>query len=481
VDSSRAGNLTNVFIEGEWWIGKTSLLNKLRPELEEYGLVISEDLADDKQTSWFFSNIFGALADANPGAFDLDAFHDLDPGDSRRLRKLLKTAWDDLRDKRTFEIVVIMLDNLEKAQPSFLTSVRDVFQRLAVEGARYMLVFAGRTLPIGGNHASDPVGRFFNPRIVLRPFDEATSVEVIKKPVRFISFSFTDEAARLIHGRAAGHPHFLKLICHHTYDLAGGEGTVDETRLEELWPKLEDRLVDDRFGRQFTDLSEGEQTTLLHASLLGSRFEAKELRRKIKSLDTFLDRLRKGELLRSVSRGVYELYHPLFRSYLRSQAEARQLTSTTIIALPGGKPVGARLKVEDCLGNASTKKLGILDQHFRGRAVSMLEAVRAGVRIRVLMGEDDQWPGTLRLLNDLDGRLRARIEVRAWPDKSEQKPIPWHYRCILGEAGAWMSDHSFDGVGKKTAYLTDHTANRARLQSDFDLWWKAGKQIFPPA
>jgi len=479
VDSSRAGNLTNAFIEGEWGIGKTSLLNKLRPELEEHGLVISEDLADDEQALWFYSNIFGALAEANPAGPELEQSKGLDPGDSRRIRKLLKEAWDQLHEERGIEIIVIMLDNLEGAKPEFLSSVRTVFQRLAQEGARYMLLFAGRTLPIAGNHASDPVGRFFNPRIVLRPFEEATSIEVIKKPVRFISFSFTDEAAQLIHGRAAGHPHFLKLICHHTYDLADGEGTIDAARLGELWPKIEDRLIDDRFGRQFTDLSEGEQTTLLHASLLGPRFEAKELRGTIKSLDTFLDRLRKGELLRSVSRGVYELYHPLFRTYLRAMAEDRDLKSTTIIDLPGGRPVGARLKIEACLASAATRKLDIIDEHFRERAVSMLEAVRTGVKIRVLMGEDVQWSGTLRLLKDLEGQLRARIEVRAWPDKSEGKPIPWHLRCIIGEKGAWMSDHSFNGVGKKTAYLTDHTANRARLQRDFDLWWEASKRIFP--
>lgn len=481
-ESTRAGNITNVFIEGEWGIGKTSILNKLRPELEEYGLVINEDLAPDgsQQTAWFFSNIFSALADANPGEAEPIEFHDLHYGDNRRLRTLLKSAWNELREKRGIEVVVIMLDNLERAQPEFLTTVRDVFQRLGLEGARYMLVFAGRTLPIPGNHASDPVGRFFNPRLIVRPLDEAASIEAIKKPVRFVSFSFTDEAARLIHSRTAGHPHFLKLVCHHIYDLAGGEGTIDEARLSELWPRVEERLEDDRFGLQFSELSEGEQTTLLHASLLGQQFEAKELRGAVKSLDTFLDRLRKGELLRSISRGVYKIYHPLFRTYLQSKAAERKLESTTAISVPEGKPASGRLQIEDRLACAASKRLDILDQHFRGRAVAMLESVKPGVKIRILMGEDPAWASkTEPRLGELEIELRNRIEVRAWPDKSTEKPVPWHYRCMIGDREVWSYDHSFEGAGKKKAFLRDDTAKRTELQKDFDRWWNESKSIFP--
>lgn len=481
VESSRAGNLTNVFIEGEWGIGKTSILNKLRPELEEHGLVISEDLSEGPQQSvWFFSNIFSALADASPNEVEPVDFHDLLSGNHQKLRKRLKAAWDELRDKREIEVVVIMLDNLERAQPEFLTSVRDIFQRLGIEGARYMLVFAGRTLPIAGNHASDPVGRFFNPRLIVHPLDEATSIEAIKKPVRFVSFSFTDEAARLIHSRTAGHPHFLKLVCHHIYDLAGGEGAIDETRLADLWPKVEDRLVDDRFGVQFMQLSDGEQTTLLHASLLGSRFAAKELRGTVKSLDTFLDRLRKGELLRLVTRGIYEIYHPLFRTYLQAQAVERKLESTTVISVPEGKPASGRGQIEDCFMSAASKKLDILDQHFRGRAVAMLESVEPGVKIRILMGEDPAWNSkTESRLKELEPELRKRIEVRAWPDKSAGKPVPWHFRCLIGDREAWSYDHSFEGAGKKKAYLRNDTAKRAELQKDFNRWWGESKPIFP--
>ncbi len=332
VESSRAGHITNVFIDGEWGIGKTSLLNKLRPELQERGPVISEDLADsEEQLVWFYSAMFSELMEAEPHGVAPELFDDLDVRDSRRIRKLLKGIWEGLRERaERYELVVIMLDNLERAQPDFLSGVRDVFQRLAQEGARYMLIFAGKRLPVPEDtDASDPIGRFFNPRIVLRPLERAVSLEAIQKPVRFLPFSFADDAARLIHDRAAGHPYFLKLICHEIYDLAEGKAAVDVPRLEKLWPDVEDRLEAARFGGQFTKLPVGEQMTLLYASLLGPRFEAKELRSVItKSLDTYLDRLvDKRELVRSVSRGVYELYHPLFRTYLQSKAREKRIRS----------------------------------------------------------------------------------------------------------------------------------------------------------
>ncbi len=219
----------------------------------------------------------------------------------------------------------------------------------------------------------------------------------------------------------------------------------------------------------------------MHASLHGPQFEAKELRAVIKtSLDTYLNRLlNKKQLLRSPSRGVYQLYHPLFRTYLQAKAAEKKLKSRASTVVPEGRPVLGREEVEARIASAAMRKLDIVDQHFRGRAVSMLEAVGAGVRIRILMGEDPQWSKTLRLLGDLDIDLRKRIEVRAWPDKSEAKPVPWHFRCLIGDREVWRFDHSLDGAGKKLARFTDDSADRKRHEQDFARWWRDGRPVFP--
>ena len=253
--------------------------------------------------------------------------------------------------------------------------------------------------------------------------------------------------------------------------------------MEKLWSSVEERLETARFGGQFDQLPEGEQLTLLHASLRGEQFEAKELRPLIKkSLDTYLSRLvDKRELLRSPSRGIYELYHPLFRAYLQSKAANKNLRLPGPIVVPDGRPALGREEVEARIAGAAARKLDIIDQHFRGRAVSMLEAVGSTVRVRILMGEDPAWPNTFRLLEDLEVGLRKRIEIRAWPDKSEKKPIPFHFRCLIGDREVWRFDHSFDGAGKKLARFTDDSADRQRHEADFARWWRDSKRIYPPS
>ncbi|MFN8176405.1 MAG: AAA family ATPase [bacterium] len=482
VAATMDGTVRNVFVEGEWGIGKTSLLFKLRPEFQEHGPVINEVLSErrdpDDQAAWFYNAVFGELLEANTVGVTAEQVENRDIRDQRLVRKLLMTVWEGLRDQ--FKIVVVMLDEVERATPGFLSGVRDVFQRLAQDGARYMLVFAGRRLPVEGSDAADPIGRFFQPKIELRPFDEASSLEAIRKPIQFGPLKFSDDAARLIHERAAGHPYFLKSICSEVFESVGGNGEVDALRLEKLWPDIEERLARDKFGGSFAGIPEGEQVTILHASLLGPRFEIKELRTRIpKSVDTFVKRLLERELIRPVSRGVYEIYHPLFRSYLQSKAREREIAPTRI-SVPVGRPLLGREEIEAILRKAD-QKVDVLDQHFRDRAVSMLEAVGPGVRVRVLMGEDPAWSKTQRLLQDLDEGLRRRIEVRAWPDKTEGKPVPWHYRCLIGDREMWAFDHSLSGAGKKQAYLMQVTdeAEISEHRQNFERWWQVSKRIFP--
>lgn len=116
--------------------------------------------------------------------------------------------------------------------------------------------------------------------------------------------------------------------------------------------------------------------------------------------------------------------------------------------------------------------MDIVDEHFRGRAVSFLEVAKA-VKIRILMAPDGPWPTTLRALKELDLDLRRRIEVREWP-KSEKTPVPWHVRFIVGDNGAGEVSHSLDGVGKKATYFTDKSAVRDDLAADFE---RCGKRV----
>ncbi|MEK7330816.1 MAG: AAA family ATPase [Candidatus Eisenbacteria bacterium] len=479
-DASCDGHLTNVFIEGAWGIGKTSLLDKVRPELQERGPVVKEDVtvAGDQTRDFLIAILNELLGVAGISGDELDVSSGWD---RRSIRRSLKAIWEALKDQG-HAIVVITLDNLERARPEFLADVRDIFQSLRSEGARYMLIFAGKVLPIPGVSAADPTARFFQ-RLPIGPLEEDESVEAIQKPIQFgYEISFVDEAARLIHRRAAGHPYFLKAICSAVFEISHGRGVIDSRWLSKRWPEVEESLEVAKFGDEFKDLPEGEKETLLRASLLGATFEAKELRQKIKkSLDTYLRRLSadRGLLRRLPGHGTYEVYHPLFRTFLQAKARERKMKPPGHRRVEERRPVQGREEVEDIIRRAASKSLDLLDEHFRGRAVSFLEAAGAGVSIRVLMAPDPAWPKTLSALQEMHHDLRKRVEVRQWP-KSDANPVPWHVRFLVGDREAWEISHSLDGIGKKTTHFTDKTVVRDQLARDFERWWKESRKTFPP-
>lgn len=137
-----------------------------------------------------------------------------------------------------------------------------------------------------------------------------------------------------------------------------------------------------------------------------------------------------------------------------------------------------RDEVEQIIHDLAAKRLDVVDEHFRGRAVSFLESARPGVRIRVLMAPDPAWSKTVRALRELEAGLRGRIEVREWPE-TEKNPVPWHVRFMVGDRGAWEISHSLDGVGKKATYFTDKSQARQELAADFERWWTGSRVVFP--
>ncbi len=478
IQATREGHPTHVFIEGEWGIGKTSLLQRIKPEFQASGPVVKDDVASENQSAEFFVPVFRELLGAaDLGPEILGAAQALD---RRAVRQSLMTLWRRLSEDKGLQTVVLMLDNLERARPEFLADVRDHFQQLGADGARYMLVFAGKALPVSSRSASDPLRRLFK-RLPIGPLQEDESVEAIRKPLEIgYDLSVSEEAARLIHERAGGHPFFLTLICRELFDLAGGRGVIDRNWLTRSWSEVEERLAAAKFTDEFKNLSDGEKDTLLRASLLGDEFEPKELRSVIRtSLDTYLRRLvQDGLLHRGPSHGTYGIYHPLFRAFLRTRARERRMKPSLHLRVSEAHPVRGREEITELIRRIAIKRLDILDQHFRGRAVSYLEDLGPAVRVRILMGHDPAWSKTLRSLGELEMKLRNRIEVRAWPE-AQDNPVPWHLRVLLGDREVWEISHSLDGVGKKLTTGTDQTTRREEYQHDFDRWWERSRRVFP--
>lgn len=481
-ESCRAGHPTHVFIRGEWGIGKTSLLLRLHPELEVQGTVIRESVPLGPASGpQFYQAVFAGLYPMASNAMRPEELLTLTESfrSARGIREGLQAMMSAVQAAGRAPVVLI-LDELERAQPDFLSELRDIFQRLGQDGIRYMLLFAGKELPVATSDAADPVRRFFQ-HVPVERMSEAESLDAIRRPIQFVpEFTIDEDAGRLIFQRTTGHPYFLKKISHEVFNLADGQGTIDAEWLDKHWVDIEGRLARDRFQGEVDGLPDGERKLLLHASLLGERFEARTLREELhKAPDVALKRLSERGLLRRPSRGAYEIYHPLFRSYLQVLAEQAEVNSRgPHDYVPEGRPVLGLRRLEEYLTEAAETWLDILDQHFREDAVSLLEVVRKDVRIRILMGEDLAWSKTKRYLDRLPGGLRSRIEIRAWIARSD-RPFPAHVRIILGDLKCWESSHSLGAVGKKATTLTDKTTERKRLRSEFNRWWGESTTIYP--
>lgn len=317
----------SIFVQGEWGIGKTSLLKKMHPEFSRHGVVIREDVPEGSaanQIRALYPAIFQDLKAETRMEVETDSEIDYDQPRTLRvlLTKLISALWEQKN-----QLTIVVLDNMERAQPEFLAGVKDVFQRVGEDAPHFMLVFAGKLLPGAGEHASDPIARFFQ-TIPVGPMKDDEALEAISKPIEFDpDFRIDAEAAQMIQERADGHPYFLKQICSHVFQCSGGEGKIDCGWLERHWGEIETGLEHTRFRSEFVDLPKAESTTLMFGSLHGVEFPRSAVSGlKDSTLDSALRRLTKDRgLLRSAARGVYAFYHPLFHAYVLTKANSEGL------------------------------------------------------------------------------------------------------------------------------------------------------------
>ncbi len=322
--AAKEGYPVSIFVKGEWGIGKTSLLKKLHPEFREHGIVIREDVPEGSvamQIRALYPAIFQDLQAAT--GIEIEAESEINYDQPRTLRGLLTKLISSLWDQKNL-LTIIVIDNLERAEPEFLAGVKDIFQRVGEDAPHFMLVFAGKSLPGAGEHASDPIARFFQ-TIHVGPMRDDEALEAISKPVKLDpEFRIEKDAAQLIQSRAAGHPYFLKQICSHVFQCTGGTGAIDREWLENHWCEIEAGLESTRFHSEFVDLPKTESSTLMFGSLHGVEFSRSAISGlKDSTRDSALRRLTKERgLLKSTGRGIYEFYHPLFHAFVLAKANA---------------------------------------------------------------------------------------------------------------------------------------------------------------
>ena len=261
----------NIAIIGDWGIGKTALLRKF------------EDIAIQNESP---SARFDVRKDMSLLEFE------------QRLLLELKTA----------------LSFHEKLS---------VKAREFLSGFDVSMGYAGVSVKKMKTQTIDLFARFFN-FIELKPFTYEEVKDAIEKPSEYIpNLKFEPETIAEIYRKSEGHPFIVKSMCSTTYIMMKGEGVITKNIVERFMPRILYDLGKKVFSDRFASASPIEQRILIAmASFDGNSLNYSEIAKMSdaskKKVGTFLSRLTEKDLVRKVERGQYELFHPLFKEYIKN-------------------------------------------------------------------------------------------------------------------------------------------------------------------
>ena len=232
--------------------------------------------------------------------------------------------WNGLKD--SVPAVLVMLDNAEglKQIPGANEELRNTFQRLSEHDCKYVLVIAGKPdLFAGITSIYEPFARFFN-FIELKPFTYEEAKDAIEKPLEHVpNLKFEPNAISEIYRKSEGHPFIVKSMCSTLYIVMRGEGVITRSIVERFMPRILYDLGKKVFSDRFASASTVEQRILIAMSSFdGGRLNYSNIAEMSdtskKRIGTFLSRLTEKDLIKKVERGQYELFHPLFKEYLKN-------------------------------------------------------------------------------------------------------------------------------------------------------------------
>jgi len=343
LDFSIRSKPRNIAIIGDWGIGKTALLRKFEDiAIQNDSPSARFDVRKDMSLLEFQQRLLLEVKTAlslheklSVKAKDFLSNFDVSMGYAGisvkkernqpiDFRQKLLEMWNGLKD--SVPAVLVMLDNAEglKQIPGANEELRNTFQRLSEYDCKYVLVVAGKPdLFAGITSIYEPFARFFN-FIELKPFTYEEIKEVIEKPLENIpNLEFEQETISEIYRKSEGHPFIVKSMCSTLYIVMRGEGVITRSIVERFMPRILYDLGKKVFSDRFASASTVEQRILIAMSSFdGGRLNYSNIAEMSdtskKKIGTFLSRLTEKDLIKKVERGQYELFHPLFKEYLKN-------------------------------------------------------------------------------------------------------------------------------------------------------------------
>lgn len=339
----------NFAVLGEWGVGKTSILHKfqqiiseelpgkivcfsslftLTPEycesLSNFFAVFLAQLKEEFRTSTGMKGKIRTELDKWKVSFKIPAVG-VELTRERSVSyfsKDLESLWHKHLKPAGVHVAILFLDDIHHfipRQPGAFETLRNIFQSLAMKGCKYSLVISGpRLLFTYASDIAEPFTRFFQPFYVDN-FSVSDTREAIMRPleVNNITLKITEDLIARIHERTFGHPYFVIYAMYALLNYLTGVGALTAREFESVWPKISSALEITKFKPDFDSASESERKVLQSIASIGEDKVTPSMVRGVTGSTVLFRRLEQKGLLIKSERGRYQLYHPLFKEYLK--------------------------------------------------------------------------------------------------------------------------------------------------------------------
>jgi hypothetical protein len=235
----------------------------------------------------------------------------------------LEELWKKHLQPSEVDICLLFLDDvhyfLQAGQSDAYFAIRNAFQELANRSCNFSLVVTGPTmLSKAIVDLAEPFMRFFH-QFTLEPFPLEGTKEALNKRIHAnkLELEFSDEAISTIHEKSRGHPYFVMFIAYELVNLLGSKKMISQREIDKHWPQAVSVLERNVFVNRLGEVSEKEKQVLVRIASIKEKQVSPSMIKEVKGATEFLSRLERKGLLLKKERGQYELFHPLFKEYLK--------------------------------------------------------------------------------------------------------------------------------------------------------------------
>lgn len=340
---------SNFIILGEWGVGKTSLLYKFKeivlselPRVKSFCFHFALDPTCCRNWDVFSSTLLNRLKQNYEASAGLKeklrselskwkiAFS-IPPVSIQREKKeeipfltdSLESLWKKHLEPSGVDICLLFLDDahyfLVADQPDAYFTLRNNFQELARRGCNFALILTGPKLLFEEIvDLAEPFTRFFHP-FYLESFELEGTREAILKRIKAtkLKLRVSDDVISSIHEKTDGHPYFVMFTMYELVNVARAKERIMREDFVRYWPSIVATLENSVFRGRLAKVSEKEREVLIRISMRDELSVSPSMIKSVKGAPEFLSRLEQKGLLLRKERGQYQIFHPLFKDYLK--------------------------------------------------------------------------------------------------------------------------------------------------------------------